>query len=70
MSLATDRPSPLSVQRAFVVQFRLEADPSQGRCTGRVEHVASGHAAWFDTIDELMTFITRVLAQGPGPPTQ
>ncbi len=68
MSSATNQPSPFSVQRAFVVQFRLEADPSQGRCTGRVEHVASGQAAGFDTVDELMMFITRVLAQVPRPP--
>jgi hypothetical protein len=63
-----DRLSPLSVQRAFVVQFRLEADLAQGRCVGRVEHVASSQATWFDTLDELTAFITSVLAQVPRQP--
>ena len=70
MSSADHPPSPLSVQRAFVVQFRQEANPAQGRCAGRVEHVASGQAAWFDTIDDLMAFITRVLDQLPRPPME
>ncbi|MDH3603105.1 MAG: hypothetical protein OEU26_26120 [Candidatus Tectomicrobia bacterium] len=70
MSSAADHPSPLSVQRAFVVQFRLDADPSQRRWTGRLKHVASGQATWFDTLDELMAFITRVLDQAPKPPIE
>lgn len=70
MSPAADRPSPLSVQCAFVVQFRLDADPSQQRCTGRVEHVASGQATWFDTVDALMTFIIRILAKVPRQPIE
>ena len=68
MSPATDPPSPLSVRRAFVVQFRLAANPSQEQWMGRVEHVASGQATEFDTALELMTFIARVLDQEPGPP--
>ncbi|MDH3601338.1 MAG: hypothetical protein OEU26_17105 [Candidatus Tectomicrobia bacterium] len=67
---AADRPSPLSVQRAFVVQFRLETDLAQGRCAGRVEHVASGQAMLFDTLEELTAFITCVLAQVPRQPME
>ncbi len=70
MSSAQDHPSRLSVERAFVVQFRLDADPAQDRCLGRVEHVASGRAAWFDTLDELMAFIARVISQMPRRPIE
>ena len=68
MSSAKEDLTPLSVQRAFVVQFRREVDPSQGQCAGRVEHVASGQTTWFDTLDELIAFITRVLDQAPRQP--
>ena len=70
MPPAHDHFSPLSVHRAFVVQFRLEADPSQGQWLGWVEHVASGQSAWFDSMDELQAFITRVLAQEPRSPSE
>ena len=46
---------------AFVVQFRVETDLAQGRCTGRVEHVVSGQAAHFQLLEELLAFLTRVL---------
>jgi len=44
------------------VQFRVETELEQGRCTGRVEHVVSGQATRFDTLDELLAFLARVLA--------
>ncbi len=57
---------------AFVVQFRVETDLVQGRCTGRVEHVVSGQAAHFQSLEELLAFLTRVLtavrAQNPCQP--
>ena len=46
---------------AFVVQFRVETDLAQGRCTGRVEHVVSGQAAHFQSLEELVAFMTEVL---------
>ena len=55
--------SPLSPHRAFVVQFRAETDVEQGRFVGRVEHVVSGQAAHFDSLEELVAFIGRVLTQ-------
>ncbi len=54
-------PSPLSVRRAFVVQFRADADITQGRCTGRVEHVVSGRATHFHSLVDLLAFIAPVL---------
>ena len=55
--------SPLSVHRAFVVQLRAETDVEQGRFVGRVEHVVSGQAAQFQSLEELLAFIARVLTQ-------
>ena len=60
---------PLPVQRAFVVQLHATAAVAQGQLTGRVEHVLSGQAAHFDTLDELLAFMARVLAglEATGP---
>ena len=55
--------SPLSPLRAFVVWFRAETAGVQGRWVGRVEHVVSGEAMRFETLEELLAFIARVLAQ-------
>ena len=54
--------SPLSVHRAFVVQFRAETDVKQGRFEGRVEHVVSGQASHFRGLDELLAFLAHVVA--------
>jgi len=61
--------SPLSPQRAFVVQFRAETAVATGHLVGRVEHVVSGQATTFDTLEGLLAFLARVLAErGAGPP--
>jgi hypothetical protein len=54
--------SSLSPHRAFVVQLREQADVEQGRGAGRVEHVTSGRATLFQSLEEMVTFITAVLA--------
>ena len=56
-------PSPLSPHRAFVVQFRAETAVATGHLVGRVEHIVSGQATTFDTLDALLAFIARVLAE-------
>ena len=53
---------PLPAQRAFVVQLHATAAVAQGQLAGRVEHVVSGQATHFHTLDELLTFMARVLA--------
>jgi hypothetical protein len=53
---------PLPVQRAFVVQLHATAAIAQGQLAGRVEHVVSGQATHFHTLEELLAFIARVLA--------
>ena len=60
--------SPLSPYRAFVVQFRAETNVRRGRVLGRVEHVVSGQATHFASLEELLAFIGRVLANVRAPP--
>jgi hypothetical protein len=48
---------------AFVVQFRDETDVAAGRWDGKVEHIPSYRAARFHSLDELLAFIGRVLAE-------
>ena len=50
-------------QGAFIIQFRPETDFEAGRCAGRAEHAASYEAAHFDTLDELLIFLTRTLKE-------
>jgi len=58
--LATNKPLP--VQRAFVVQLYATVAVAQGQLAGRVEHVLSGQATHFHTLEELMAFMTQILA--------
>ena len=55
---------PLSPARAFVVQFREQTEGAAPRFTGRVEHMISGHAARFESSEELLQFFVRVLSTG------
>jgi len=48
---------------AFVVQFGRETDVDTGRMAGRVEHVVSRKAARFQSVDELVVFMTEVLRE-------
>ena len=48
---------------AFVIQFRPETEIGAGRFEGRVEHVASCKATRFHSLDELLSFIAKVLAE-------
>jgi hypothetical protein len=51
------------------VQFRDETDIAMGCCMGRVEHVVSGSATHFSSLQELLAFIGRLLtAQHSEPP--
>jgi hypothetical protein len=55
--------APLSVHRAFVVHFRTNSNIAGGPIEGRVEHVVSGQSTHFDSLEELLTFMARVLTQ-------
>jgi hypothetical protein len=51
----------LPANRAFVIQFSTETEVPQGRLTGRVEHVVSGHSGHFQSLEELLDLIGHVL---------
>ena len=61
---STDRPS-LPTNRAFVVQLHAEAEVTQGKFKGRVEHIVSMRATHFDTLEELVTFIVQAVTTLP-----
>jgi len=52
---------------AFVVQFRPSTDVAAGRFQGIVEHVATGDATRFGSLEELLDFVARVLSDVDDP---
>jgi hypothetical protein len=60
-------PLPLPTNRAFVVQLRAQPPGAPLAWDGRVEHVVSGQAAHFHSLEELLAFISRVLADTQTP---
>lgn len=60
--------APLSVHWAFVVHLRTNTDIAREQIAGRVEHVVSGQGAHFDSLEELLAFMSRVLASMRAPP--
>jgi len=60
--------SPFSPQRAFVVQFHKDTALHQWHLEGRVEHVVSGQARHFHSLEELLHFVAEVLAAVRDPP--
>jgi hypothetical protein len=48
-------------RRAFVVQIHVEADVAHNDVWGRVEHIVSGQAMHFETIEALGQFIVQVI---------
>lgn len=56
-----DNSAHLSVTHAFVVQLRAETAVEQGHLAGRVEHVVSGQATDFQSLETLLAFMARVL---------
>ena len=45
-----------------MVQLREQANVESGQWMGRIEHVTSGQAAHFHTVEELLGFVVRVSA--------
>jgi hypothetical protein len=43
--------------RAFRVHFGADADPARGVFTGRIEHMRSGDASHFSSVQELLAFV-------------
>jgi hypothetical protein len=61
--------SSLSPHRAFVVQLREQVEVEHGQWAGRVEHVTSGRASHFQSIEELLAFMTSVLTSPAAKPS-
>jgi len=57
--------APFPPERAFVVQLRAQTASSAELFIGRVEHLTSGAAHRFSSADELIAFVTKVLAPDP-----
>ncbi len=57
----------LPTNRAFVLQFRQQADVNSGRVDGRIEHITSGRAGLFHTLEELVSFVGENLEGQPEP---
>jgi hypothetical protein len=51
----------LPAKRAFVVQIHADAKVEQGQWQGRVEHLVSFQATRFQSLEELLAFIVKVL---------
>ena len=58
--MSQSQPS-LPTNRAFLVQFRLQATEASRAYAGRVEHVVSGEGSRFQSLEELLAFMIRVL---------
>jgi len=52
-----------SPDRVFVVQFRDPTEPGSAHFAGRAEHVMSGENTVFETPEELVEFLGRVMKQ-------
>ncbi len=59
-----DNPAPLPIHHAFVVQFHPDTSVEDGRMAGRIEHVVSGRARHFHSLETLLAFIAQVLRDG------
>jgi hypothetical protein len=57
---AKQQPS-LPAKRAFVVQLHADAKVEQGQWQGRVEHLVSYQATRFQSLEELLAFVVKVL---------
>ena len=60
-------PPTLPTDHAFVVQLRAQPRSPPLCWDGRVEHVVSGQATHFHSLDELLAFISRVLSAVQAP---
>ena len=65
MPASSDHPMQLSAHRAFVIQFDVTTAVEWGKVVGRVEHVVSGQAMYFQSLETLMAFIAQILRAGP-----
>jgi hypothetical protein len=70
MPLPYEKLQTLPPVRAFVVQFHNDADIESQSFSGRVEHVMSGQAKRFHSLDDLLAFFTWMLRVVDTPPQE
>jgi hypothetical protein len=46
---------------SFVIKFKPETNVANDRFYGRIEHVGSGQTIRFDSLEQLLEFLRRVL---------
>jgi hypothetical protein len=68
MSRTTPTVAPLSPYWAFVVQLRQGTALTPQAIQGRVEHITSGRATDFGSLDALLAFMVQVLTPPTGQP--
>jgi len=67
--MASEQQPSLPAKRAFVVQVHADAKVEHGQWQGRVEHLVSAQATHFQSSEELLAFIVKVLSE-PEPPEE
>jgi hypothetical protein len=65
----TSKQPSLPAKRAFVVQIHTDAKVEQGKWQGRVEHIVSYRATRFQSLEELVAFMVKILSE-PEPPEE
>ena len=63
MTKETDSETQLPTNRAFVVQFRSGPADSENGLAGRIEHIATGNADYFASVDELCRLLRSSLRE-------
>ena len=48
---------------SFVIKFGSETNAAAGKFLGRIEHVGSGQSIRFDSLDQLLEFLRRILKE-------
>jgi hypothetical protein len=57
------RSPPFLPQRVFGIQFHADTELGADPVSGRVEHVVSGRATAFSSLEALLTFMAGVLRE-------
>jgi hypothetical protein len=57
----------LPARKAFVVQLHADAQVERHHFKGRVEHIVSHQTTHFESLEELVAFIVRVVTEPEKP---
>ena len=68
IGVVMEEPDILSIHRSFIVRFYPSADPDEREISGRVEHVISGEAGEFRSVEDLLRFMGHLLRREDSGP--